>query len=65
MPLTILVVEDDLGTRLAITDYLELSGYSAIPAVNGRNPPRHHRLSGTFRLLSDSRRQRPGGAGPA
>jgi DNA-binding NarL/FixJ family response regulator len=36
MPLTILVVEDDLATRVSITDYLELSGYSAIPAVNGR-----------------------------
>jgi DNA-binding NarL/FixJ family response regulator len=37
MPLTILVVEDDLATRVSITDYLELSGYSAIPAVNGRD----------------------------
>ncbi|NMG59301.1 response regulator transcription factor [Geitlerinema sp. P-1104] len=36
MPLTILVVEDDVGTRLSITDYLELSGYLAVPAVNGR-----------------------------
>lgn len=36
MPLTILVAEDDLGTRLSISDYLELSGYSVITAENGR-----------------------------
>ncbi len=36
MPLTILVVDDDLGTRLSISDYLEASGYSVIAAVNGR-----------------------------
>ena len=36
MPLLILVAEDDLGTRLAIRDYLERSGYSAIAAENGK-----------------------------
>jgi DNA-binding NarL/FixJ family response regulator len=36
MPLTILVVDDDLGTRLSISDYLELSGYSVITADNGQ-----------------------------
>ena len=36
MPLLILVAEDDLGTRLAIYDYLEQSGYSAIAAENGQ-----------------------------
>ncbi|WP_017661234.1 response regulator transcription factor [Baaleninema simplex] len=36
MPLTILVVDDDPGTRLSIADYLEMSGYSAVPAANGR-----------------------------
>ncbi|PAX59566.1 response regulator transcription factor [Brunnivagina elsteri] len=36
MPLTILVVDDDLGTRLSISDYLELSGYSVIAAENGQ-----------------------------
>ena len=36
MPLTILVVDDDLGTRLYISDYLELSGYSVITANNGQ-----------------------------
>lgn len=36
MPLTILVVDDDLGTRVSIADYLELEGYSAIAAANGR-----------------------------
>ncbi|MGB3532092.1 MAG: response regulator transcription factor [Microcoleaceae cyanobacterium] len=36
MPLTILVVDDDLGTRLSIGDYLEMSGYTAITAKDGR-----------------------------
>jgi DNA-binding NarL/FixJ family response regulator len=36
MPLTILVVDDDLGTRLSISDYLELSGYSVIMANDGQ-----------------------------
>jgi len=35
MPLTILVVEDDPGTRLAISDYLQLSGYSVLAVKNG------------------------------
>lgn len=35
MPLTILVAEDDLGTRLSISDYLESSGYSVVAAENG------------------------------
>jgi DNA-binding NarL/FixJ family response regulator len=37
MPLTILVVDDDPGTRLAIHDYLELSGYLVIGAADGRS----------------------------
>lgn len=36
MPLTILVVDDDLGTRLAISDYLEMCGYSVITAADGQ-----------------------------
>lgn len=36
MPLTILVVDDDLGTRLSICDYLELSGYTVMTAVDGQ-----------------------------
>lgn len=36
MPLKILVVDDDLGTRLSIGDYLELSGYSVIMADDGQ-----------------------------
>lgn len=36
MPLTILVVDDDLGTRLSIGDYLELSGYTVITADDGQ-----------------------------
>jgi len=35
MPLTILVVDDDLGTRLAISDFLEATGYSVVTAANG------------------------------
>ncbi|MEG4283624.1 DNA-binding response regulator [Microcoleus sp. A006_D1] len=36
MPLTILVADDDFATRLSITDYLEIIGYSVIPAENGK-----------------------------
>ncbi|TVQ20081.1 MAG: DNA-binding response regulator [Leptolyngbya sp. DLM2.Bin15] len=36
MPLTILVAEDDPGTRLSISDYLELAGYLVIVAEDGR-----------------------------
>jgi DNA-binding NarL/FixJ family response regulator len=36
MPLTILVADDDLGTRLSISDYLESIGYSVVAAPNGR-----------------------------
>lgn len=35
MPLTVLVAEDDEGTRLAVRDYLELEGYSVVVADNG------------------------------
>lgn len=35
MTLTILVVDDDFATRLAIKDYLELSGYLILEAENG------------------------------
>ena len=35
MPLTILVADDDLGTRLSISDYLDLSGYNVIAVDNG------------------------------
>lgn len=36
MPLTILVADDELGTRLAVSDYLEMSGYSVLTAADGR-----------------------------
>ncbi|KJH70582.1 response regulator transcription factor [Aliterella atlantica] len=36
MTLTILVADDDLGTRLAIGDYLEMYGYSVIMADDGQ-----------------------------
>jgi DNA-binding NarL/FixJ family response regulator len=36
MPLTILVADDDLGTSLAISDYLEMSGYTVITAADGQ-----------------------------
>ncbi len=36
MPLLILIADDDPGIRLAVSDYLELSGYSVISAKNGQ-----------------------------
>ncbi len=36
MPLTILIVDDDLGTRLALSDYLVMSGYSVLTAADGQ-----------------------------
>lgn len=36
MPLMILVVDDNLGTRLSVGDYLELLGYSVVTAEDGR-----------------------------
>lgn len=35
MPLTILVVEDDEGTRLSLQDYLEIEGYTVVTAGDG------------------------------
>ncbi len=35
MPLLILIAEDDPGIRIAIHDYLEISGYSVIAAEDG------------------------------
>jgi DNA-binding NarL/FixJ family response regulator len=35
MPLNILIVDDDTGTRLSVSDYLELSGYSVVTANDG------------------------------
>lgn len=36
MPLTILVADDDPGTRLSISDYLEIAGYIVVSAENGQ-----------------------------
>jgi DNA-binding NarL/FixJ family response regulator len=36
MALTILVVDDDPGTRLSISDYLDACGYSVVSADNGK-----------------------------
>jgi DNA-binding NarL/FixJ family response regulator len=36
MPLTLLVVDDDLGIRVAVGDYLETLGYSVTTVSNGR-----------------------------
>jgi DNA-binding NarL/FixJ family response regulator len=36
MPLIVLVADDNLGTRLSISDYLEMSGYSVIAAEDGQ-----------------------------
>ncbi|ELS02617.1 response regulator containing a CheY-like receiver domain and an HTH DNA-binding domain [Xenococcus sp. PCC 7305] len=35
MPLLILIAEDDPGIRLAVHDYLEISGYSVVAAEDG------------------------------
>jgi DNA-binding NarL/FixJ family response regulator len=35
MPLTILIADDDIGTRLSISDYLDLSGYRVMTTDNG------------------------------
>jgi DNA-binding NarL/FixJ family response regulator len=37
MPLTILIVDDDLGIRLSVSDYLEMAGYSVVMSENGQN----------------------------
>jgi len=36
MPLLILVADDNLGTRVSVTDYLEMSGYSVVTAEDGQ-----------------------------
>ncbi len=36
VPLTILIVDDDQSTRLSISEYLELSGYSVMTADDGQ-----------------------------
>lgn len=36
MPLTVLVADDDLGTRLSVGDYLEILGYTALTAEDGQ-----------------------------
>ncbi len=36
MPLIVLVADDNLGTRLSVSDYLQMSGYSVIVAEDGQ-----------------------------
>lgn len=36
MPLTILIVDDEPGISLSVSDYLQLSGYSVVTAANGK-----------------------------
>lgn len=36
MPLIILVADDNVGTRLSVSDYLEISGYSVVTAEDGQ-----------------------------
>lgn len=36
MPLTVLIVDDEPGIRLAVTDYLEAVGYAVISAATGQ-----------------------------
>ncbi|MBW4514262.1 MAG: response regulator transcription factor [Timaviella obliquedivisa GSE-PSE-MK23-08B] len=37
MPLTILIVDDDLGIRLSVSDSLEMAGYSVVMSENGQS----------------------------
>lgn len=36
MPLIILIADDNVGTRLSVSDYLEISGYSVVAAEDGK-----------------------------
>lgn len=53
MPLTILVVDDDEGTRLSISDYLELAGYSVVTATNGWEALRQVQVSQPQLVIAD------------
>lgn len=37
MPLTVLIADDDLGTRLSVSDYLESQGYIVVSTDNGKD----------------------------
>ena len=61
MPLLILVADDDLGIRVAVKDYLEMHGYTAITAPNGEDA---FSLVQTYRphlLISDIKMPRKDG----
>lgn len=53
MSLTILVADDDLGTRLAIADFLELAGYFVIAAEDGRIALEQVKQSQPHLLITD------------
>ncbi|MEM9452031.1 MAG: response regulator transcription factor [Cyanobacteria bacterium P01_E01_bin.6] len=53
MSLTILVVDDDLGTRLAIADFLELAGYFVVMADDGREALKLVRQHQPHLLITD------------
>lgn len=55
MPLLILIADDDPGIRLAISDYLELSGYSVVSAENGEQALDCLKLYHPHLLISDIR----------
>ncbi|MEL6440678.1 MAG: response regulator transcription factor [Cyanobacteria bacterium J06621_8] len=53
MPLLILVADDDPAIRLAVSDYLELNGYSVIAAENGEQALRMVEKYHPHLLISD------------
>lgn len=53
MPPLILIAEDDPGTRLAVQDYLELSGYTTIAVANGREALAHLQAHPPQLLIAD------------
>jgi len=53
MPLTILVADDDLATRLSIRDYLEMCGYLVVLAENGQDALNTVQSSEPHLLITD------------
>ncbi len=63
MSLTILVADDDLGTRLAIADFLELAGYFVITAEDGLVALEQVKQSQPHLLITDITMPRMNGYG--
>lgn len=61
MPLLILIAEDDPGIRLALNDYLEMSGYTVLAAQNGDQALSMLETYHPHLLISDIRMPRKNG----